>query len=152
MYEGLTIGEHTPSTDNDVESINGKIKLLHTLRERLAVNSYLVNAYDMLRNCSKDILSHKVFNTTYNVGSETWKMAYDYLHSADSLIKRTNKKSNLFILTKKEDESFLNSDFINKNYDKIKNLNFNILVDYMTILLILILMNGPLLSVVAGII
>ncbi|CAF1022962.1 unnamed protein product [Brachionus calyciflorus] len=48
-YEGLTQGEHTPSTDNALESFNGKIKKIHTLRERLAVNTYLTNTYDMIR-------------------------------------------------------------------------------------------------------
>jgi hypothetical protein len=129
-YEGLTQGEHTPSTDNALESINGKIKSIHTLRERLAVNSYLRNAYDMLRNWSKDTLSEKKFCTSYNVTAQTWKMAYDFLNSTDSLIKKFGKNSSIFVMTKKENQGLINSDYILKNYGKIKNLDFDKLFEF----------------------
>ncbi|CAF1030526.1 unnamed protein product [Brachionus calyciflorus] len=129
-YEGLTQGELTPSTDNALESINGKIKSIHTLRERLAVNSYLRNACDMLRYWSKDSLSERQFSTSYNVSSKTWGMAFDFLHATDSILKRFSKKSSMYILTKKENERFINADFINKNYSKIKDLNFDLLMNY----------------------
>ena len=129
-YEGLTQGEHTPSTDNALESINGKIKSIHTLRERLAVNSYLRNAYDMLRNWSKDSLTEREFSKSYNVSAKTWGMAYDFLHSTDSILKLFGKRSSLFILTTKENEVLISSDYINKNYSKVKGLNFDLLMEY----------------------
>lgn len=130
-YEGLTQGEHTPSTDNALESINGKIKSIHTLRERLAVNSYLRNAYEMLRNWSKDSLTERQFSTSYNVSAKTWGMADDFLRSPESILKRFGgKKSNVFILTTKAFNHFINSDYINKNYAKIKDLNFDLLMEY----------------------
>ena len=43
-----------PSTDNGLESLNGKIKSQNTLRERMGVGQYLGNARTMVTDWSKD--------------------------------------------------------------------------------------------------
>ncbi|CAF0724082.1 unnamed protein product [Brachionus calyciflorus] len=128
-YSGLTHGEHTPAAENALESINGKIKSIHTLRERLSVNSYLRNAFDMLRNWSKDSETEKKFKTSYNVKADTWKMAYEFLYSSDSLIKKFDKKD-LFVITEKSYERLIIPDFINRNYASIKKVDFDKLVEF----------------------
>ncbi|CAF1014812.1 unnamed protein product [Brachionus calyciflorus] len=129
-YEGLTRDEHTPSTDNALASIYGIIKSIHTLRERLAVNSYHKNACDMFKNWSMDGVVERKFSTNSNIKSDTWKMAHEFLQSADSTIKKFGKNLNMYILSKKENVHFINSDFINKNYCKIKNLDFDLLFKF----------------------
>jgi hypothetical protein len=47
-YEGAAL--HVPANDNGIEGKNGSIKGIYTLRERLAVNGYLLNAVTMVRN------------------------------------------------------------------------------------------------------
>ncbi|CAF1058690.1 unnamed protein product, partial [Brachionus calyciflorus] len=128
-FEGFSINYLT--TDNGLENVNGKIKSIHTLRRRLAVNVYLNNAFKMLRNWSIDESVHKSFKTFYNVDENIWTMAYDFLHSGDALIKKINSKDNTSILTRKEFSNMINLDFINKKYSLIKDLNFDGMVDYM---------------------
>ena len=50
-FEGAAIC--IPSTDNALESVNGVIKSIYTLREMLPVNQYIANAFAMLRDWSK---------------------------------------------------------------------------------------------------
>ncbi|CAF1108888.1 unnamed protein product, partial [Brachionus calyciflorus] len=76
-YEG--IAENIPSTDNALESRNGKIKLIHTLRKRLSVNVYLTNAVNMLRHWSLDTFSEKPFIST-EISEGSWKLASIYLY------------------------------------------------------------------------
>ncbi|RNA08281.1 hypothetical protein BpHYR1_052884 [Brachionus plicatilis] len=94
-----------------IQQIQDDMKSIHTLRERLAVNSYLRNAYDMFRNWSKDSLTEREFSKSYNVSAKTWGMAYDFLHSTDSIIKRFVKG--------------LNFDLLMEYNDKIKIIDFN---------------------------
>jgi hypothetical protein len=49
-YEG--VADCKPSTDNALEYTYAKIKKFHTLGERLAVNTYLENAMNMMMHWS----------------------------------------------------------------------------------------------------
>ncbi|CAF0708776.1 unnamed protein product [Brachionus calyciflorus] len=79
-----------------------------------------------MRNWSIDGLTERQFSTSYNVSSETW--VHDFSYSGVSLIKKFGLNSNLFVLSKKEDETTIN--LIITNYSKIKNMDFYTLMDY----------------------
>ena len=129
-YEGAAI--RVPANDNGLEGKNGSIKGVHTLRERMAVNVYLRNAFDMLRNWSNDTETENKFNETYQCPSETWELAFLYL-SNDSkqeqdkaLIKKIGK-TNKYLLTKNGDR--INNNYINCYYDRLHD--FDELILYM---------------------
>ena len=81
-YEGAAL--NIPSTDNGLESNNGVIKLVHTLRQRMAVNVYLNSAVSMFRNWPKDRLDEKLFKETLDISDELWEYTYLFLYKGES--------------------------------------------------------------------
>lgn len=125
-FEGAA--PNIPSTDNALESINGKIKSIYTLRSRMAVNVYLTNSIKMLRNWSKDTYSEKPFNTDIRVTKDCWERAYDCLRKQEKTIQRLGK-SDTFILC--SDSKLINKDYINERYNKLNDVDFDKLVIYL---------------------
>ena len=133
-YEGLSV--NIPSTDNGLESINGKIKLIHTLRTRLSVNAYLSNLDNMLRNWSKDTLQEKNFVDNVTFSQNSWKLAANYLNSGNALIKKIGNSEN-FVLLEKTNSNLMNLDYINSRYNKLeldKKVNFDKLISFQSAL------------------
>ena len=80
-YEGFADG-NIPSTDNGLESVNRVIKDSHTLRDRMPISQYLVNAMDMIRDWSlnrflksNDNLEKPFFDFP-NIDKRTWTSIY----------------------------------------------------------------------------
>lgn len=116
-YEGFST--NIPSTDNGLESTNGKIKLIYTLRSRLSVNAYLTNLVNMLRHWSQDTLTEKIFITYVEFSENSWKLASLYLHSGTAVIKKIGSSDN-FILFDKSDP-YMNLDYIQSKLNKLQS-------------------------------
>jgi hypothetical protein len=127
-YEGFA--EKIPSTDNGLESTNRLIKDIYTLRERLAVYAYFNNAFKMIRNWSIDSHTIKPFSRQLKISNETWKLAYNFLISKDSVLQ---KNGDDFILTKQDKSKFIKKKFIYGNYSSFKYIDFNTAVAYMNV-------------------
>ncbi|CAF0968322.1 unnamed protein product [Brachionus calyciflorus] len=129
-YEGFSV--NIPSTDNGLESINGEIKLIHTLRTRLSVNAFLSNLENMLRHWSKYTLKEKIFVGSVSFSQQSWKLASSFLNSGNALIKKIGNSEN-FILLDKSDSILLNVDYVNSRYKKLENdkkINFDKLISF----------------------
>ena len=128
-YEGFCDG-NIPSTDNGLESLNGKIKSKNTLRERMNVGQYLGNASAMVTDWSKDRGEgdkvEKNFYEAPNVPNKSWTMAYDFLHKGDGIIK---KGKNVFVSALKEYKDLIVPLYYNGKYDLIKS-DFDSYIEY----------------------
>jgi hypothetical protein len=92
---------NVPSTDNGLESKNGKIKDHHTLRSRMGVNEYLNNAKSMLRNWSLESVSDdKKFKDDTKVLGQTWETAHQILKD-EPIIKRAGATEFYYMVKKK---------------------------------------------------
>jgi len=128
-YKGFCDG-NIPSTDNGLESLNGKIKSKNTLRERMNVGQYLGNASAMVTDWSKDRGEgdkvEKNFYEAPNVPNKSWTMAYDFLHKGDGIIK---KGKNVFVGALKEYKDLIVPLYYNGKYDLIKS-DFDSYIEY----------------------
>jgi hypothetical protein len=128
-YEGFCDG-NIPSTDNGLESLNGKIKSKNTLRERMSVGQYLGNANAMVTDWSKDRGEgdkvEKFFYEKPFVPGKTWTMAYDFLYKGQGIIK---KGKTVFVTALKEYQDKIIPIYINGKYDQIKS-EFDTYIEY----------------------
>ena len=114
-YEGSAF--NLPSTDNALESVNGLIKSIFTLRDQLPVNEYLTNAFDMLRDWSKDRDGVKPFRETVHISDQAWEQAYQLLFMSDtSKITRFGSRYALYDIA---DEHLKSANFIHSKYSKL---------------------------------
>ncbi|CAF1043138.1 unnamed protein product [Brachionus calyciflorus] len=97
-YEGLSV--NIPSTDNGLESINGKIKLIHTLRTRLSVNAYLSNLENMLRHWSKDTLKEKIFVESVSFSQQSWKLEDFFMKKIIPAVGKSSTDKNNYTIVK----------------------------------------------------
>lgn len=134
-YEGAAL--NIPSTDNGLESVNGKIKLVFTLRQRMSVNEYLNNAIAMLRTWSKERTDDKLFCQIVNISDETWQMAYSFMLNTN-IIQKRGKQDEFVVAYSKHSELLKSKDYLKKNFNKL-NLNFDSLVSLMVRLNLVIL-------------
>ncbi|RMZ99193.1 hypothetical protein BpHYR1_051645, partial [Brachionus plicatilis] len=116
-FEGKAL--NCPSTNNALESINGKLKL-NTLRKRMAFSVFLTNAYSTVSNWSMDTVKEKIFCDEYDISGESWSLAYSFLTVNDRVIKKV-PNSTTFLLTKKEFKDELNMDYAKGLYSKLNN-------------------------------
>ena len=134
-YEGFADG-HIPSTDNGLESVNRVIKEQHTLRERLPVGEYMKNAFDMFRDWSIDRFpnegkqAEKPFSDAPKITKQTWTLAYDFLYKDGKALVQQSKET--FILTKTENKSFINLNYVHGRYHLLKG-SFDDFVKYFSI-------------------
>ena len=126
-YEGAAL--NIPSTDKGLESINGKIKLIYTLRQRMSVNEYLNNAVFMLRNMSKERVDDKKFCETIEITDDAWVTAYSFIHNNNIVQRKANTEEFLVVYTK-HSELLKSKDFLINKFAKLK-LNFDDLVGFM---------------------
>ena len=123
-YEGVAL--HVPAQDNGLEGKNGSIKGIHTLRERMAVNVYLSNAVNMLRNWSLDSETSNKFNETFKCNNKTWELAFLYLSDDEksdedkALIKRVNKTDN-YIMSKRGTR--IDNNYIARRYERFDDFD-----------------------------
>ena len=101
-YEGFTDGD-IPSTDNGLEAENRVVKDNHTLRERMPISQYLINAYNMIRDWSLDRFAknqktEKPFWDSPGISKVSWEMAYNFLYKGQALIF---KSRDYFVCCKK---------------------------------------------------
>ena len=128
-YEGFCEG-NIPSTDNGLESLNGKIKSKNTLRERMGVGQYLGNARTMVTDWSKDRGEcdnvEKFFYETPHVPGKSWTMAYDFLYKGQGLIK---KGKSVYVTALKEYQHLIIPIYVNGKYDLMK-CDFDSYIEY----------------------
>ena len=94
-----------PSTDNALESVNGTIKFIFTLRGILPVNQYLASAVAMLRDWSRDREGLKPICDGIDISDKCWHMAYRALTTDWTIARVGQSKSNRFVLYNIADEA-----------------------------------------------
>jgi hypothetical protein len=121
-YEGFTDGM-IPSTSNGLESKNGKIKDVYTIRARMDIGPFLHLLVKMVRNWSQDAATKEnEFKDVFRVTDKSYELAFTYLVQ-EPVIKRIGN-SNTFICTNKEFSKYINNDLIKNKFEKL-NLNFD---------------------------
>ena len=117
-----------PSTDNALESVNGTIKSIFTLREILPVNQYLASAVAMLRDWSRDREGVKPFCDGIDISDKCWQMAYRALTTDWTIARVGPSKSNRFVLYNIADQALKSTDFLLSKFAKL-SVNFDQLVE-----------------------
>jgi hypothetical protein len=87
------IAQKTPLQDNGLESNNNVIKSHHSLRRRLPLGHYLSNAEKMLNQWSVDRTKHKMFQDTFEISKDDWKMAYTWIKENGRILIKNTKVS-----------------------------------------------------------
>lgn len=121
-YEGFTDGL-IPSTTNGLESKNGKIKDVYTIRSRMDIGPFLHLIVKMVRNWSQDAATpDQEFKDNFQITDKSYELAFTYLVQ-EPVIKRIGN-SNTFICTTKEYSKHINNDLIKDKYEKL-DLSFD---------------------------
>lgn len=81
-YEG--VARRCPSTNNALESFNGKIKKEATLREKLPISRFVSVLKNFVRDCSVTMK----FSSEVVIGQQLWLDAYNYAKTKPALLKR----------------------------------------------------------------
>ena len=96
----------------------------------MSVSTYLTNAFNMMRDWSKDRAGEKQFETAPHVPELTWIMAYDFLYKDQAVISQLGS-TNVYISAKKENKDLIIPIFVKGKYDQMK-VDFDSFINYFT--------------------
>ena len=136
-YEGIC--NRVPSSNNGLESNNGKIKLNHTFRERIPFNQYLTKCMKMTKRWSEDRdKGVSKFYEELEFKEKLWSLSYQYLLKKPTICKIVGYISSYLITEKIELIDKMQQ--FNKDIDAL-NLSFNSAVHLMKIVLLFVSMS-----------
>ena len=118
---------------DDFESMKAKKVLMglkksvHTLRSRMSIEDYMLNAINMFRQWSIDRLNRKIFNESLDIPKIIWQNAYSFLYDEDSdpQITIIGRSKNMYALYDAKYKHLAAKDYLFNKIENLEKSNFD---------------------------
>lgn len=129
-YWFLGASNLSPTTNNAVESFNGKLKQIHTLRRRLPINQFCIELFSWIEKWSRQYVeNNKIFHEIVLISDELWQRAISFSSVVKMVTReKSGKNSNYdtFIVPAGDRFCYTHKDRTNyKDFDEYLDRAFN---------------------------